>query len=105
MICRSSPERFEAQIRALLARPDRTALLPTIAVPTLVLCGHEDGWSPIDRHHRLAAQIPGAQLVDVPRSGHMSTMERPAEVSAALRAWLRGEVQPLGVAIDAAAGA
>jgi pimeloyl-ACP methyl ester carboxylesterase len=103
MICRSTPERFDAQIRALLTRPDRTALLPAIAMPTLVLCGHEDGWSPIDRHHRLAAQIRGAVLVDVPRSGHMSTMERPAEVAAALRAWLRDEPQPLQVPIDPAA--
>jgi pimeloyl-ACP methyl ester carboxylesterase len=101
MIARSTPDRFDAQIRALLTRPDRTALLPTIHVPTLVLCGHEDGWSPIDRHRRLAAQVPGASLVDIPHCGHMSTMERPAAISAALWAWLRGEAQRHEVRVDA----
>jgi pimeloyl-ACP methyl ester carboxylesterase len=35
-----------------------------------------------------AAKIAGSQLVIVPDCGHMSMLERPAEVSAALRAWL-----------------
>jgi pimeloyl-ACP methyl ester carboxylesterase len=36
----------------------------------------------------MAAKIAGSTLVIVPGSGHMSMLERPAEVSAALRAWL-----------------
>jgi pimeloyl-ACP methyl ester carboxylesterase len=36
----------------------------------------------------MARRITGSQLVDVPECGHMSTMERPAAVSAALRIWL-----------------
>jgi pimeloyl-ACP methyl ester carboxylesterase len=88
MIARATPEVFAAQIRALLARPDRAELLPAIAVPTLVLCGHEDSWSPIARHRLIAAQIPGSALVDVPDCGHMCTMERPEVISAALLAWL-----------------
>jgi pimeloyl-ACP methyl ester carboxylesterase len=88
MIARATPAVFEAQIRALLARPDRGALLPSITVPTLVLCGHEDSWSPIARHRLIAAQIAGSVLVDVPDCGHMCTMERPEVISAALAAWL-----------------
>jgi pimeloyl-ACP methyl ester carboxylesterase len=83
-----SPDMYAAQIRALLHRPDAAPLLPTIRVPTLVLCGHEDVWSPLQRHVEIAAAIPGATLVDIPTCGHMSTMERPDAVSAALRAWL-----------------
>jgi pimeloyl-ACP methyl ester carboxylesterase len=89
MIERATPDVFAAQIGALLGRPDRTALLPDIAVPTLVLCGHEDAWSPVVRHRALAALIPGSVLVDVPDCGHMSTMERPAELADALAAWLQ----------------
>lgn len=88
MIARSSPEHFAAQIRALLARPDRTALLGTISVPALVLCGREDGWSPLSRHEEMARRIPGSRLVGVADCGHMSTMERPEAVSTALREWL-----------------
>ncbi|MEP7313866.1 MAG: alpha/beta fold hydrolase [Pseudomonadota bacterium] len=88
MISRASPEQYDAQIRALLARPDRSGLLREISVPTLVLCGQDDRWSPLARHQHLAAQIAGSQLVDVPDCGHMSTMERPQPVTAALKAWL-----------------
>lgn len=93
MIGRSSVPQFEAQVRALLARPDRTALLPQIRCPTLVLCGHEDAWSPISRHHDIARRIPDSVLVDVPDCGHMSTLEQADIVSAALLAWLH-EVRP-----------
>ncbi len=88
MIGRADAAIFDAQIRALLARPDRSTLLAAIAVPTLVLCGHEDSWSPLARHRAMADQIPGSVLVDIADSGHMSPMEQPAAVSAALRDWL-----------------
>jgi pimeloyl-ACP methyl ester carboxylesterase len=38
----------------------------------------------------MASLVRGSQLVDVPDCGHMSTMEQPAAVSAALGAWLTG---------------
>jgi pimeloyl-ACP methyl ester carboxylesterase len=88
MIARAPLAQFEAQTEALLARPDRTELLGTIRVPTLVLCGREDAWSPPARHEQMARMIPGARLVVVPECGHMCTMERPDEVTAALADWL-----------------
>lgn len=88
MIARASPAIFEAQITALLQRPDRTALLGQIRIPTLVLCGHDDAWSPLARHEDMARRIGGSRLVDVPDCGHMSTMERPQAVTAALLDWL-----------------
>jgi pimeloyl-ACP methyl ester carboxylesterase len=90
MIARASPAQFEAQVEALLARPDRTDLLGAIHVPTLVLCGREDAWSPLARHEEMVRRIPGSRLVAVPDCGHMSTMERPEAVTAALREWLQG---------------
>lgn len=88
MIQRRTPDYYAAQTRALLERPDATGLLPTIACPTLVLCGQEDTWSPLDRHRRLAERIPGSRLCVVPDCGHMSPLEQPEAVSAALRQWL-----------------
>lgn len=88
MMSRKTPEIFAAQIRALLARPDASALLEQIRCPALLLTGREDGWSGPAQHAAMSAKVPGSQLVVVPDCGHMSTMERPAEVSAALRAWL-----------------
>lgn len=89
MFERSSAEAFAAQIEALLARRDATPLLPSIAVPTLLLCGREDGWSPPARHEFMHAHIPGSRLAVIERCGHMSTMEAPEAVNAALRNWLQ----------------
>ncbi len=50
MIVAAGVAKFEAQIRALLARPDRTGLLKSLRLPTLVLCGRDDNWSPLARH-------------------------------------------------------
>lgn len=91
MFERKSADIFEAQIRALLNRPDASPLLQQIRVPALILCGREDAWSQPPAHEEMAARIPSSKLVIVERSGHMVTMERPDEVSAAMRAWLAGD--------------
>lgn len=88
MLERSSPAQFEAQIRALLGRPDAAPLLHCIRCPTLVLCGRDDDWSPPAQHEAMHAALLDARLCIVEHCGHMSTMERPAEVSAAMAAWL-----------------
>jgi pimeloyl-ACP methyl ester carboxylesterase len=59
-----------------------------ILCPALVLTGFDDAWSPPGRHLEMAQSIEHSQLVVVPKCGHMSTMERPDEVTAAMREWL-----------------
>jgi pimeloyl-ACP methyl ester carboxylesterase len=88
MIERKTAALFEAQQRALLARPDATQLLADIACPTLILCGREDAWSPPSRHEDMARRIATSELVIVERCGHMSPMEQPQIVAAALINWL-----------------
>ena len=88
MFERRTPAQFAAQIRALLQRPDATALLPMISCPALVLCGQDDAWSTLSTHRVMAQLIPHSTLVSVPECGHMAPMERPEPVSAALRTWL-----------------
>jgi pimeloyl-ACP methyl ester carboxylesterase len=84
MIGRKTTRHLAAQITALLNRPDAADVLAAIRCPTLVLCGREDAWSPWQRHVDMANRIAGSTLVPVERCGHMSPMERPDEVSAAL---------------------
>jgi pimeloyl-ACP methyl ester carboxylesterase len=88
MFERKSPELFLVQQGALLARLDARPVLGEIRCPALVLTGEDDVWSPPVRHEEIASGIAGARLVIVPKSGHMSTMERPAEVATAMREWL-----------------
>lgn len=88
MIERNTPGMFAAQIEALLGRPDAGRELPKIACPTLILCGCEDTWSPLRRHEQMHAAIRNSRLTVIEDCGHMSTMERPLEVSSAFQAWL-----------------
>jgi len=88
MMVRKTADIFAAQIHALLQRPDATALLPQIRCPALVLCGREDAWSVLAGHEEMAALIPHSRLAVIEHCGHMSTMECPAEVTAAMRDWL-----------------
>jgi uncharacterized protein (TIGR02246 family) len=90
MIERKTPEIFAAQIRALLARPDASAQLLAIDCPVLVMCGRQDSWSPLSQHLQMAAIIRGARLRIIEDAGHMSTLEQPQAVTAALVEWLRG---------------
>ncbi len=88
MFERRTPDLFAMQIKALLNRPDATAVLSALRCPTLVLCGREDAWAPPSRHEEMANMIRGARLVIIPECGHMAPLERPEAVNAALRNWL-----------------
>ena len=88
MFERKSPDLFEIQMGALLGRPNATPLLTEIHCPALVLTGRDDAWSTPARHLDMAQLIPKSELVLIPKCGHMSPMERPEEVTAAMRAWL-----------------
>lgn len=89
MVARMSPAIYAAQTRALLGRPDAGEVLRGVACPTLVLCGQQDGWSPPERHLRMAELIPRPPLVRlVEDCGHMAMLEQPDAVLDALREWL-----------------
>ncbi len=82
-------EGMARQQEAIIARADSIPLLPSIAVPTLVLVGDSDALTPPSRAREMAAAVPRAQLVVVPECGHVSTLEQPELVSRALVEWLQ----------------
>lgn len=82
---------FIRQQQAILGRRDQTSTLVSIQVPTLVLCGREDVLTPLEDHKFMAAGIASARLVVIEDCGHLATLERPQEVTAALRSWLQWE--------------
>ena len=89
MVGRMSPAIYAAQTRALLSRPDAGDVLRALACPTLILCGMQDGWSPPERHRRMAELLPRPPLLRlVDDCGHMAMMEQPDAVLDAMRAWL-----------------
>lgn len=82
-------EAYVRQQRAILTRADSRPLLATIGCPTLVLVGEQDQLTPPFLSEEMAAGIPGARLVKVPHCGHLSTLEQPEAVNAALVEWMR----------------
>ena len=73
-----------------MSRPDSRPLLGSIECPTLVLVGDSDTLTPPDLSKELADGIAGAKLAVIPECGHLSTIEQPDAVNAALIDWLRG---------------
>jgi pimeloyl-ACP methyl ester carboxylesterase len=88
MVMTSNPIAIAAAHRGMAVRPDVTSWLPQIQVPTLVICGEHDAISPPAEMQSFAQQIPGAEYVQIPNAGHMSPMEQPALVNAAIRRML-----------------
>jgi pimeloyl-ACP methyl ester carboxylesterase len=88
MVLRSSFDSYAGQVNALLNRPDAFSVLPTVAVPTLLLSGSEDTWSPVSQHEAMRRRISHATLFEVHGAGHMAPIERPDVVAVALREWL-----------------
>jgi pimeloyl-ACP methyl ester carboxylesterase len=84
MCLRAGQARLEAQVEALLARPEVEDLLPGITCPTLSIVGQLDLWSPPAQHERIAGLIPGARLEIVAGAGHMLPCEAPTAFNAAL---------------------
>nr|WP_315463598.1 alpha/beta hydrolase [uncultured Rhodoferax sp.] len=89
MFARKSADVFAAQIDALLHRPDASAVLRTVAVPTLLQCGAQDAWSPPAQHEAMRALVPHAVLDLIDHAGHMAPMEQPQAVAASLSRWLQ----------------
>jgi 3-oxoadipate enol-lactonase len=58
--------------------------LSQIDAPTLVMCGADDVATPPAKSRAIAAAIRGARYVEVPNAGHLSALEAPERVNAAL---------------------
>ena len=76
-------------LAALRDRPDATAGLARIAVPTQIIVGALDALTPPTEARALAAAIPGATQVEIAGAGHLSVLEAPDEFADAVRALLR----------------
>jgi pimeloyl-ACP methyl ester carboxylesterase len=72
--------RYAVAQMAAIARHAADRQVARIGVPTLVLTGDEDRLVPHQNSQRLAALIPGANLVVLPGAGHAFPLEREDDV-------------------------
>jgi len=84
----TAPTTVSGTLRGMALRPDMTSELRNIDVPTLVICGEQDVISTVDEMRSIADALPNAKFVEVPGSGHMTPLEDPITVNAAIRNFL-----------------
>ena len=77
--------------KGIFARTGVYEELSTLKVPTLVMVGEQDMARPVSEAQRIADKIPGAKLVIIPGAGHLSTVEEPAAVTAAIEEFLSAQ--------------
>lgn len=88
MILHTPPEGAAAALRGRAERRDYTPLLHEITVPTLVVVGSEDAFTPISDAELIHQGIAGSRLAIIQGTGHMPNMERPNEFNAVLKQFL-----------------
>jgi len=71
------------------AEADLRDVLPTIAIPTLLVYGDEDVRAPLAVAEAMHASIPGSKLVVLPGVGHISTVEGADRFNDEVRSFLR----------------
>ena len=75
-------------IARMVTRPDATEALAAFRGPVCVVVGAEDTLTPPAEAASMAAMVPGAALVTIPRAGHLSNLEAPDAFNAAMHDWL-----------------
>ncbi len=80
---------FMRQQRAIIARIDSRPHLAAIRCRTLVVAARHDAIMPVPWLEEMAAGIPGAKLAVIEDSGHVPSVERPAELTTLLSDWMR----------------
>ncbi|MDQ7806310.1 alpha/beta fold hydrolase [Amycolatopsis sp. A133] len=86
---RTAPEKgAAAALRGRAERPDYTPGLANLEVPTLVVVGSEDEFTPVADAELIHRRTKGSTLVVVEGAGHLPNLEREAEFDEALSTFL-----------------
>ena len=94
IIHENTPDGAVAALGAMRERPDSTATLGGIEVPTLVIGGEDDSISSPEIMGEMAGKIPHARHVTLPHAGHLSNLENPDGFNEALGEFLESVPAP-----------
>jgi 3-oxoadipate enol-lactonase len=90
MMRKMSPQDVAQVQRGMAERADSLETLKTINVPTLLVTGDEDVLAGINEAELMRQHIAGSQLRVIPKAGHYSPWEQPAQAAKLLRQFLDG---------------
>ncbi len=88
MMAQQSPAAVAAASRGMAEREDRTPMLGTITVPTLIITGAHDELMPLPTSRAMHEAIQQSQLVVLPGAAHLSNVEAPELFNQAVREFL-----------------
>lgn len=83
---------IENALIAMKDRPDNTAFLPSISVPTLIVVGQADVLTPPEVARKMHDAIPKSTLAIIPDAGHLSPMEQPGDVDRAISDYVSASI-------------
>jgi pimeloyl-ACP methyl ester carboxylesterase len=83
---------FFARMLESAARQDATDHLPEVNVPTLVVAGERDTWTPMWLSKRMHASIRGSEMLALPGGTHVGPIEHPELVALRIGKFLRERV-------------
>jgi 3-oxoadipate enol-lactonase len=89
VIARTDPRGIAAASRGMAQRSDFTAELHNITCPAAVIVGRHDAVTPVAEMQQMAATITNAQFTVIENAGHMSPLEQPEAVNAAIETFLQ----------------
>jgi pimeloyl-ACP methyl ester carboxylesterase len=103
-VVEACPPQTRARFARMLSGLDLDGKVRDFAVPTVVVAGGKDRLTPIWHARRMAATLPNLeQLLELPRSGHMTPVQSAAEVNAVLFRLAGRHLEQPGVIVDLAA--
>lgn len=88
MMARQSPDAVAAAALGMSQRPDRSPMLASITVPTLIITGSDDSLMPLPTSEAMHAAIPGSELMVLPNAAHLSNLEVPERFNATVERFL-----------------
>lgn len=91
-ISRMDPRMFVAALSAA-GQHNAREILPTVEVPTLIVAGRNDSFTPMALSEEMRGAIPGAELYIVEQGTHTAPIERPAEVTQVITDFLGRRVE------------
>jgi len=75
----SPPEAVCGVLLAQAARTDMKHVLGKITVPTLIMVGEHDDFTPLSSSQMMHDKIVNSEFKIIPKAGHMSNLENPEE--------------------------
>jgi 3-oxoadipate enol-lactonase len=88
MMTGAPPEGAAAALRGRAERPDYRPLLTRLAVPTLVVVGEDDTYTPVPEAEAMHALLPHSTLHVVHNAAHLPNLEQPTDFNKALSRFL-----------------